>query len=671
MSQPITSEVRDESAPSGAPSDVDEQPPAPGGTRRVGVLGGAFAAYLLAAVVLWWNVWSSHPTSVTTCGCDDPSLFMWFLEWPAYALAHGHNLFYSTALFHPGGINMLSNTSVLGIGVPLAPITWIFGPVATLNVASTIGPALTALSMFWLLLRWVRWTPAAFVGGLVFGFSPFVVINLAAAHLMTAVLALVPLMVACLDELLVGQRRRAVPTGVLLGLLVAVQFFVGTETLAIVVLCGAVATVLLIGYAAAWYRDGLVVRARHAVRGLVAAGAVALVLLAYPVWFLLRGPAHLTGLVWPTITPGSGGATLANLWRVSYMSTQAVKVFAGYQGPALPQTEYLGAGIVAVLLIGCIAWHRDRRLWLFGALLVITVAMSIGVQSYWTPWRLATGIPLVQQIIPVRIIAVTTLCAAVMLAVVVDRAYRAASVWVTERGSKRWSSADPARLGLWTRVAAGGVAFGVAAVAVVPMGSALADNIPLTTQAVTLPPWFATTAPHLESGQVVLTFPPPGIGGSAMAWQAVDALHFAMATGTGPGNILGRAGAERAGQAVLAAGGGFLTTPAPPTARDIRSVRQALAGWGVTVIAVPEPRWVVAPYDQAGTTAWALGLFTAALGRAPQFRGDTWVWTEVTPLGPSASLSSESFARCADARLVESPAHQAVPACILAAPRQS
>jgi hypothetical protein len=635
------------------------------------VLGGAFAGYLLIAVVLWWNVWSSHPTSVTTCGCDDPSLFTWFLAWPAYAIAHGHNLFYSTALFHPGGINLLSNTSVLAIGVPLAPVTWLFGPVATLNVASTMAPAVSALTMFWLLLRWVRWTPAAFVGGLVFGFSPYVVVNLAAAHLMTAVLVLVPLMVVCLDELLVRQRRGALSTGAALGLLVTIQFFVGTETLAILVLCGAVATLLLIAYAGLCHPGELIARARHAVSGLVAAGAVAAVLLAYPVWFLLRGPAHLSGLVWPAISPGSGGTVFANIWRVSYMNPQTVKVFAGYQGPGLPQTEYLGIGVIAVVIIGCIAWRRDRRLWLFGALGVITVVLSLGDQSYWTPWRLVTGIPLVQQIIPVRMMVVATLCIAVMLAIIVDRTHGVVRARVADAPSSRKLSDGAGGMDTWTRVVAGGAALAVAAVAVVPMATAVASNFPLTTQAVTLPPWFAETAPHLPPGQVVLTFPPPGIGGSAMAWQAVDALHFAMATGTGPGNILRRAGSERAGLAVVSAGDPLFSAPVPPSVADIATVRQALTGWGVTIIAVPSPKWVLSPYGQAGSTAWALGLFTAAVGREPQFRGDTWVWTKVNTLGPSGALAPTTFAKCTSVSLFQSSSRLAVPDCVLAALRGS
>ena len=155
----------------------------------------AFAIYLLVSTGLWWHVWSTHPTGVATCGCDDPGLFTWFLAWPANAIAHGHSVLYSTAIFHPGGVNLLSMTSVLAIGIPLAPVTWLFGPVATLNVAATLGPVLSALAMFWLLRRWVSWTPAAFIGGLVYGFSPFVLTAVSVGHLNVAFLFLLPLMV--------------------------------------------------------------------------------------------------------------------------------------------------------------------------------------------------------------------------------------------------------------------------------------------------------------------------------------------------------------------------------------------------------------------------------------------------------------------------------------------
>ncbi len=177
----------------------------------------AAVGYLLVSMVVWWNVWTSHPTSTTTCGCGDTSLFTWFLDWPAYAAAHGLNPLYSTAIHVPYGVNLLTNTSVLAVGVVLAPVTWLFGPVATLNVALTLAPALSALAMFVLLRRWVSWSPAAFIGGLFYGFSPFVLVSLTDAHLMLGLAVVPPLVVACLDEMLMRQARRPVPVGIGLG----------------------------------------------------------------------------------------------------------------------------------------------------------------------------------------------------------------------------------------------------------------------------------------------------------------------------------------------------------------------------------------------------------------------------------------------------------------------
>jgi hypothetical protein len=111
----------------------------------------AAAGYLLLSLFVWWNIWSKHPTSVTTCGCGDSSLFTWFLAWPAYALSHGLNPLYSTALFHPTGSTCWPTRERSGIGIVLAPVTWLFGPVATLNVALTLSPVLSALAMFVLL----------------------------------------------------------------------------------------------------------------------------------------------------------------------------------------------------------------------------------------------------------------------------------------------------------------------------------------------------------------------------------------------------------------------------------------------------------------------------------------------------------------------------------------
>ncbi len=632
----------------------------PSGIRRsAATLGAAFAGYLGLSVLLWWNVWSTHPTSVASCGCDDPSLFVWFMEWPAYALAHGHNPFYSSAMFYPTGINLLSNTSVLAIGIPLAPVTWLFGPVATLNVALTLGPAVTALAMFWLLRRWVDWTPAAFVGGLVFGFSPFVFTNLAADHLMTSVLAPLPLMVACFDELFVRQRRRPEAVGAGLGLLAVIEFFVGTELLVIVALCAIAGLVILVGYAAASRLPDLARRARHAVRGIAAAAVVALVLLAYPLWFALLGPAHFSGLVWPAITPGSGGTTLSNVWHLRFLNLPALHLFAGYEGRALPEGEYLGIAVLFVLGVALVLWRRDRRLWFFGCLGLVTLLLSLGVNNpYWVPWRVFVHVPIVQNVLPQRVFAVTTLCVGAMLAIVVDRTRASATVLMNGVRSRR---AAPSKAVSITACIA---AISVAAAALVPIGTAIATNVPLTVESAAIPPWFAEVAPHLSPGQVILPFPPAVAGGAAMTWQAIDSLDFAMPTGGGPESIPARAGPEKAGLDVITESSLVLSTPAPATRTNVAAVRAALAGWGVTMVVVPYPTQTDPTYNQGTGAAWALGMFTLAIGRKPQYHDAAWVWSGVRTPSPMLAIPLAEFVRCTNEQKWRTGGPQAVPDCV-------
>jgi hypothetical protein len=637
------------------------------GQGRGRALAAAFSVYLAVSVLMWWHIWSSHPTSVTTCGCGDASLFLWFLEWPAYALAHGHNPFYSTAIFHPGGIDLLSNTSVLAIGIVLAPVTWLFGPVATLNVASTLAPALSALAMFWLLRRWVRWTPAAFVGGLIFGFSSFEFVEVAGGHLMTGLLVVVPLMVACLDELLVRQHRRPGAVGAALGLLVVVQFFIGTEILVIFVMSAVAGLILLLVYAARRGHGEVATRAPYALRGFGVAGAVAVAFLAYPLWFALDGPAHLSGLVWPSLTPGAGGIDLSNLWHLRFMTSlrDTMQTVGGYEGPALPQSEYLGVGLLVAVGAGLIIWWRDRRLWFFGALGLIGVVLSLGTEThYWVPWRVLAHIPLIQNVIPGRFMTIVTLCAAAALAVVVDRTHDAAGGWVQKMSATRHGASRGRAVGA---LVAGAVALAVAAVATVPTETAIASNIPLTTKPVALPRWFSVVAPHLPPDQVVLTIPAPfSLVQSAMAWQAVDLLRFAMVGGSGPEGLPVRAGPERAGLEVVSAASISLHGPPSPTPRNITSLLQALAGWGVTLVVIPNPA-LLPRYDRGTNPAAALGLFTVALGRRPHYRDGAWVWSSVQVTQSRLSISAAAFARCTSEQVWQSSARQAVPDCVVAA----
>ncbi len=638
-------------------------------SHRVRPLLLAAGAYLVLSVVVWWDVWSSHPTSTTTCGCGDSSLFTWFLEWPAYAISHGVSPLYSTAMFHPTGVNLLSNTSVVAIGMVLAPVTWLFGPVATLNVALTLSPVLSALAMFVLLRRWVSWMPAAFVGGLLYGFSPVIVVNLIDAHLMVAMAAIPPLVVVCLDELLIRQRRRAVPVGVVLGLLIVVQLFVGTEILTIMVIVGLIGGVLVVGYAAIRHPAELRARACHAAIGLGVATLVAGALLVYPVWFALAGPAHLSGLVWPTLAPGIDGITLSGLVRLNSTATETVLAhrIGGYQGVALHQADFLGTGLIVVAVVGNLVWRRDRRLWLFGTLAAASISLSLTtvaqVNPFWVPWRALSRIPIVRNVLPDRFMAMTFLCVAIVLGVIVDRTHESVGRLVRTAGPR----GRPRHRAMWRRALGAGAAVAVAAVALVPMTEVAKGNVPLAARPVTLPRWFEAVAPHLPPRQVVLAYPST-FGGfqSSLTWQAVDRMSFALAEGGGPGGAHLQVGASRAGISALS-NATFILDPSTAYAPStIAAVRHALRSWGVTIVVVPDQP-ELPPYEQGLHTSYAVGLITAAVGAPPRFVARAWTWRLARDQRPPLRIDAHAFRSCVGTAAFPAGPPPTVPDCMMAA----
>jgi hypothetical protein len=625
------------------PTPVDGEGAA---ARRWPVLAAVGTGYLVLSLLLWWHV-DAHLTTVTTCGCGDASLTLWVIRWPAYALAHGLNPFYSSKLLVPAGINMAPNSLALGVGV--APVTWMFGPVASMNVIDIVSPALSALSMCWLLRRWVDWTPAAVVGGLAFGFSPFVVGSLALAHPNFGLLAVIPPIIACVEDLVVRHRHQPVRVGVVLGVLVTLQFFISVEVLLLLVLFTVFAAILAIGIAPSPRTAAVREAAGQAISGVVAAAVTAVVLLAYPLWSFFAGPAHLVGRAWPNSPAGTVGSTPGGFFTGTLPAALVgiMRLFGGYQGPALPLLSFVGVGMAVVLVVGLVVWRHDRRLWFFAVLAVVGAVLSLGVgDGYWGPWRLFVHLPVLSNVVPVNVTVITDLCLAVVLALTIDHARTSVA--------RRWGDRR-------STTAAGLVAL----VALVPIVVVLWPNLPLTARTVVVPHWFTQSASSLPAGSVVLPYP-AALGGiqASMTWQAEGNLSYSMVGGGGPGVAPSRAGAERPGFDLLAQASLPLGPAPQPTADNLAAIRHAMAGWGTTTVVVPDQP-ELPTYERGRSVAYAVGLFTAATGRAPVFRDDAWVWDDLHDLPAAVPMDPVAFAACTGDGLTGAPAGP-VASCVLA-----
>jgi hypothetical protein len=607
----------------------------------------------MLSLFIWSHVWTSHPTSVTTCGCGDASLFTWYMEWPAYAIAHGLNLFHSTGMNYPTGVNIPANTSELALAVPLAPVTWLFGPIAALNVALTLSPALSAWAMFVLLRRWVSWTPAAIIGGMFYGFSPFLVAELTDAHLMLGMAAVPPLVVVCLDELLIRQQRRPVMTGVLLGLLVTLQFFIGSEILLMMAIMGVVGILIVVAYAVREHPETLGDHTRYAVAGLTSGAVTAGVLLAYPVWYALAGPDHFSGPIWPgrVSSVRTASTALNNYVHLSPTTVEAASSaffhkIGGYQGP-VTSPQYFGIGMLVVVLGGLIVWRRDRRLWFFGAVAFVSVVLSLGApKAILLPWQLVQNLPLFQNIIPIRFVFFTYLAVAIMLGLIIEHT----NVEVNRRRqmaqhrSTGQSTGFPwSRLPRWAGAATGVI---IAAIALVQPAADIAPTIPITTQRVVLPTWFRVVAPHLNQHQVLLVFPSAfNSPQTVLTWQAVDKMHYSMINGGLPVGLLAYAGKEYNGAGVIAWVSLRPELPEYSNSNDLLFVRQALGEWGVTTVVIPDQPSFPA-YDQIPSVTVAAALITAATGELPIHQADAWVWKDVEKAPQHALPSGAQFYQC-------------------------
>ncbi|MFI2667195.1 hypothetical protein [Micromonospora carbonacea] len=395
-------------------------PPVAARPRRVRSVDVAVVAgYLGLAVLLTSRQWG-RPDRLFHQD-NDQMLFEWMLARAARAVTAGENPLHSAALNAPDGVNLMANTSVLGLGVPLTPVTLLFGTQAAFLVAVVVSLAGTATAWYVLLARrLVGSRVAAAVGGLVCGFAPGMVAQ-AGAHLHMAAQFLAPPILALVFRPGTDRVRRH---GVALGLLVAYQVFVGEELLVFLALAaGAFAVAYALADRAAARRLTPALLGRLGVGALVA-GA----LLAYPLWFQFLGPGHYQGM--PFHARGF------QLDAASFTASARQTVLGDGYVPGLlspnptEENSFFGPGLL-VLAVVVVVWLWRRPLvralaavGLLAALLSLgdTVRVDGASTGLPGPYRLLAGVPLLDLVVPARFALICVPVLGVLVALSLDRA---------------------------------------------------------------------------------------------------------------------------------------------------------------------------------------------------------------------------------------------------------
>jgi hypothetical protein len=562
------------------------------------------------------------------CACGDVSSQTWMLSWPAYALSSGHNPFYSSFVAYPGGVNLMSNTAAPLLGFLMAPVTLTLGPVSAFNLVMRLAFVLSAVSMCFVLRRWTRWWPAAFIGGLIYAYSPYME-GQGLSHNFLLFVPLPPLMLALLDEILL-RRRHPVRNGILLGAAATAQLLISAEVLLMFGLLAAFGLVVLV----LRHPVGFVERVGDIVRGLGAAALTGAVLAGYPLWMYFAGPYHISGPPHPTSLLSQYYSSVDGLIYPSTLQRFTlghwlVKGQAVTQGGNSEYTTYLGIPLLILMALILVRFRRVGLVPFFSLIALVAWVITLGPTLHLgtthhpaikLPYYWLQSVALINGALDLRYSLIMYLAAAVVVAVGLDRFTREGLRAPFPRGVR--SRRAEHRRGALSAV--------IAVIALLP----LTPRLPYTSSAVTIPPLFTAKTSPIADGDVVLSLPLPvgyiGSNDQALLWQAGAKMRYKLIgfRGAVPGAdhrpVRDAALLLPPLQAEDLLSWGLYGQPAPPPPADAATyaaIRTFLVRYhvgAVTIVPFLALHWqAVIPY------------FTAALGAPPVAFGGGYVWPHV------------------------------------------
>ncbi len=500
-------EAVEQQAPPGSPAGG----PVPADRRSRLTELAALASYLLLALLVLIQLWIDPNGRVLAANDDDHGVFMFLIGHGDRVLFHGENPFFSTRLNVPDGVNMMANTSVFALSLPVAPITHFLGVGVSIALLLTVGLAGTAAAWYYVLSRHlVRSRGAAYLGGLWCGFAPTMVSH-ANGHINFVAQFVVPFIVW--QVLRLREPGRAVRGGVILGLLIVLQVFINEEILLFTALA---LGVFVVAYAAMAPQVARAV-AQRMLAGLGVAAGLSSAVLAYPLWYQFFGPRTYHGQPFAPDDYVTDLLSLGAFARQSLAGNGAIARVLSVS--ATEDNTFFGLPVLAMLVVAMVILRRSAAAKATAIAGLVLLVMSMGprlrVAGYETaiplPFGLISRIPVIDLVSVTRFAMVTATVVGVLLALAADRMTLAGGTAYPHR----------TRVAFWVALVA----------ALVPVAPK-----PVPIVVATPPPAFIADGmwrPYVAGDRTVVPVPLPEVttGRDGMRWAALSDFAFAVPRG--------------------------------------------------------------------------------------------------------------------------------------------
>lgn len=518
----------------------------------------ALVGYLLGSLWLTQHLWPDLNGVRIAGNPGDIDQYQWWLGWWTHALAEGTNPFTTDLMNMPVGVNLMVNNSMAFVSLVTSGLFATIGPLATYNILSILGPALSGFA-FHLCARRVGiagWP--AFAGGLVFGFSPAITHSLI-GHINMVMAALLPVLVLLNVRAWTTPRPRW--TGIALGLVAFVQTMTAEEVL----FQAGVATLVAI-IVAAVSRPALV-RSALATAGRTYTWAflVYLPLAAYPLYCQFLGPRRQHGSpFWiDYFSADLSSFTNPSPLLLNGPGANAEKLAVGPE----EQLSYLGWPLIIFCFLVAVRYWGDIRVRVATVGLALSMTLSLG-GTLWVhgqqtrqklPYAWLEKLPVVENALPSRFGLLSALFAATLFAI----------------GIHAVSNVDLLR-----------VRVGTAVLGTLVLLALVPRPVPVEPVA-DVPRYFTSAARDLPAGTAALVVPFPRHSQTEpLRWQTAAGYSYAAPGGyfIGPGSdghayIGAPAGTlQKALVAVETKGG-----PVVITDESRRIMAAEVTGWGIDV----------------------------------------------------------------------------------------
>ncbi|MFG2573297.1 glycosyltransferase [Streptomyces sp. NPDC048481] len=387
----------------------------------------AAVLFLAMAAVLYSGRVLDPAHRYLTDSLQDQNQWEWFFAVTADNVARLRNPLITHLQGFPGGVNLMANTTMPGLSVPLTPLTLLLGPAVTLSLVMTLGLAATAFAWYRLIARrLVQRRTAAFTGAALAAFAPPMVSH-ANAHPNFVVLFMIPPIIERALRLTTGARTAR--DGTVLGLMAAYQLFLGEEPLLLTAL-----GLLVFAVAHGLARPA---GARAAVRplltGLAIAAAVCLPLVVYPLAWQFSGPQSYSGIDHGSATGvGNSVRALLSFAERSLVAGDARRAAALSLNPT-EQNAFYGWPLVLLAFAVTVALWRRPVVRALACTAAAAAVLSLGPRvtlpltgvTVPGPWAALDGLPLFESVIESRVALVCAPALGMLLALAVDRLARA------------------------------------------------------------------------------------------------------------------------------------------------------------------------------------------------------------------------------------------------------